>query len=97
MTKKLGDGPEKKKFWKQSNSNLYIIRLPKQSSFIQYQRIYPIFWTQIELLSHFNQKSCFVFPFLPPISRHKSTYRVFLAKRRPIVSLELHFVAACQF
>ena len=81
---------EKNKIYK-----FYIIRLPKQSTFIHSPSIYPIFWTKTELIGDFYQKSCFL-PFLPPISLYKSTHNKILAKRGKSVSLEFPYGAACK-
>ena len=82
-------------FEKKFFSQTFIIRLPKQSTFIHSSSIYPIFWTKTELIGDFYQKTCFL-PFLPPISLYKSTHNKILAKRGKSVSLEFQYGAACK-
>ena len=82
-------------FEKNFFSQIFIFRLPKQSTFIHSLSIYPIFWTKTELKGDFYQKTCFL-PFLPPISLYKSTHNKILAKRGKSVSLEFQYGAACK-
>ena len=76
-------------------SQIFLFRLPKQSTFIHSLSIYPIFWTKTELIGDFYRKTCFL-PFLPPISLYKSTHNKILAKRGKSVSLEFQYGAACK-
>ena len=82
-------------FDRKNFSQTFIFRLPKQSTFIHFLSIYPIFGTKTELLGDVYQKTCFL-PFFAPHFLYKSTHNKILAKRGKSVSLEFQYGAACK-